>query len=77
VRGRDPHDHRCGRRGWTAVVAVVLAYELATIATMVVLVTAAHAGARALHAHWLDRWGDAAAGALIVSVGAAMAVLGW
>jgi len=63
--------------GWTAVIAVVLAYELATIATMVVLVAAAHAGARALHAPWLDRWGDAAAGALIVSVGAAMAVLGW
>jgi nickel/cobalt exporter len=62
--------------GWNTVGAVVLAYELATIGTMVVLVLAAHAGARALHAPWIDRYGDAIAGALIVSVGAAMAVLG-
>ena len=62
--------------GWHTVGAVVLAYELATIGTMVVLVIAAHAGARALHAPWIDRYGDAIAGALIVSVGAAMAVLG-
>lgn len=63
--------------GWPAVLAVVFAYELATLATMAVLVTAAHAGTRAFHDPWLDRWGDVAAGALIVSVGAAMAVLGW
>lgn len=63
--------------GWPTVIAVVLAYEVATIATMVFLVTAAHAGARAFHAPWLNRWGDAAAGAVIVSVGAAMAALGW
>ncbi len=50
--------------------------EIATIGTMVVLVSSAHAGARALRAAWLDQYGDAAAGALIVSVGAAMAVLG-
>ncbi len=62
--------------GWHTVGAVVLAYELATIGTMVVLVVTAHAGARALHAPWIDRYGDAVAGALIVSVGAAMAVLG-
>ena len=62
--------------GWHTVGAVVLSYELATIGTMVALVTAAHAGARALHAPWIDRYGDAVAGALIVSVGAAMAVLG-
>ncbi len=62
--------------GWPAVAAVVIAYELATIATMVVLVTLAHAGTRALRAPWIDRYGDAIAGAVIVSVGAAMAVLG-
>ena len=62
--------------GWPAVSAVVIAYELATIATMVVLVTLAHAGTRALRAPWIDRYGDAIAGAVIVSVGAAMAVLG-
>ncbi len=63
-------------RGWGAVAAVVVAYEVATIATMVFLVAAAHAGARTLRAPWLDRYGDVAAGALIVTVGAAMAALG-
>ena len=62
--------------GWHTVAAVIVSYELATIATMVILVAVAHAGARAIHAHWIDRYGDAVAGALIVSVGAAMAVLG-
>ena len=62
--------------GWGAVLTVIVAYEVATIATMVVLVTFAHAGARALRATWIDRYGDIAAGALIISVGAAMAVLG-
>ena len=62
--------------GWRAVALVIVAYEIATLATMVALVTTAHAGARALRAPWLDRWGDAAAGALIVMMGTAMAVLG-
>jgi len=31
---------------------------------------------RTLRAAWIDRYGDIAAGALIVSVGAAMSVLG-
>ncbi|HXH38167.1 MAG TPA: hypothetical protein VNN08_06040 [Thermoanaerobaculia bacterium] len=62
--------------GWFAVAAVIIAYEIATIATMVVLVTAAHAGVRAIRAPWFDRYGDATAGALIVCVGAAMAALG-
>jgi hypothetical protein len=62
--------------GWHTVAFVVVAYELATIATMVILVTAAHAGARKLNAPWLDRYGDAVAGAVIVTVGAAMQVLG-
>lgn len=62
--------------GWAAVGAVVVAYEVATLATMVVLVTSAHAGAHALRAAWIDRYGDVAAGALIVVVGASMAVLG-
>jgi len=62
--------------GWPTVIAVVLAYELATIATMVALATTAHAGARAFNATWIDRFGHATAGALIVAVGAAMQVLG-
>jgi nickel/cobalt exporter len=62
--------------GWLTVAAVVITYELATIATMVVLVAAAHAGVRNVRSPWIDRYGHAAAGALIVSVGAAMAILG-
>jgi hypothetical protein len=41
-----------------------------------VLATTAHLGARALRAAWIDRYGDVAAGALIVFVGAAMLALG-
>jgi nickel/cobalt transporter (NicO) family protein len=63
-------------RGWGAVGMVVVAYEIATIATMVVLVSVSLAGVRTLRAAWIDRYGDIAAGALIVSVGAAMNVLG-
>lgn len=63
-------------RGWAAVGAVVLMYEIATIATMVLLVSTALAGVRSLRAPWLDRYGDVAAGALIVTVGAAMSALG-
>jgi hypothetical protein len=63
-------------RGWGAVGAVVVTYEIATIATMVVLVSAAHAGARTFRAGWIDRYGHVAAGALIVSVGAAMSAMG-
>ena len=56
---------------------VVLAYEVATIGTMVLLVLPARAGARVLRAGWLDRYGDAAAGALIAAVGLVVAGLGW
>jgi hypothetical protein len=62
--------------GWHAVAAVVVMYELATIATMVVLVSLAYAGAGTLKAQWLDRYGDVAAGAFIIVVGATVAVLG-
>lgn len=62
--------------GWMTVAFVVLAYEIATIGTMVILVAAAHSGVRALHAPWIDRYGDAVAGAFIIFVGAAMGVLG-
>jgi hypothetical protein len=62
--------------GWLAVAAVIVTYELATIATMVVLVTAAHAGVRGLRAPFLDRFGDAIAGAVIVVVGLTVRALG-
>lgn len=62
--------------GWLAVAAVIVTYELATIATMVLLVTAAHAGVRGLRAPLLDRFGDAIAGAVIVAVGLTVRALG-
>jgi ABC-type nickel/cobalt efflux system permease component RcnA len=58
-------------------VFVVGAYELATIATMVVLVLPARAAAARLRAPWTVRFGDATAGAVIASVGVLVAVLGW
>lgn len=62
--------------GWLAVAAVIVTYELATIATMVVLVTAAHPGVRGLRAPLLDRFGDAIAGGVIVVVGLTVRALG-
>lgn len=62
--------------GWGAVAAVVISYEIATIATMVILVAGAHAGAQTPRGQWIDRYGHAAAGALIVSVAVVVALLG-
>ncbi len=62
--------------GTLRTLGVVLLYEAATLATMVGLVLPARAGARALRLPWLDHWGDATAGALIVVVGVTVAVLG-
>jgi nickel/cobalt exporter len=62
--------------GWPTLITVILAYELATIGTMVVMVTIAHASARTLRAPWLDRYSDAIAGGVIVFVGAMVRVWG-
>lgn len=62
--------------GWPLLVAVIVAYEIGTIASMSILVVTAHAGARALRLHVLDHYGDAVAGALIVTVGVAVKFLG-
>lgn len=62
--------------GAASAAGVVLAYEVATVGTMVLLVVLAHAGARALQWRWLDRWGDGAAGGIIAAVGTVMAVTG-
>jgi hypothetical protein len=56
--------------------AVVLLYEVATLATMLLFVLPARAGARMLRAQWLDRYGDAAAGGVIAAVGLAVTMLG-
>ena len=62
--------------GAAAVAAVILTYEIATIGTMVALVLLSHHGAERLHFTWLDRFGQATAGAVIVMVGSAMVWLG-
>jgi nickel/cobalt exporter len=60
------------------LVGLILIYEVATIATMVGIVLLAHSGAvKGLQAPWLDRYGDALAGGLIVATGVAVAILGW
>lgn len=56
---------------------IVLLYETATLATMAALVLPARSGARHLRAAWLDRYGDAAAGAVIAAVGVVVSGLGW
>jgi hypothetical protein len=58
----------------TVVVAVV--YETATIAAMLALVLTAHLGASAARGRWIERWGDGAAGALVIAAGVASMVLG-
>lgn len=62
--------------GWSATIAVVAAYETATIGTMVLLVLPARAAASALRGSWVDRWGDALAGGVVVLVGVMVAELG-
>ena len=55
---------------------VVCAYEVATIATMVVLVLPARAAVNRVRAPWVARYGAAAAGAVIAAVGVLVAALG-
>ena len=62
--------------GWAAVGGVVLVYEAATIAAMIVLVGVAVAGVRTMRFPFLDRFGDAVAGGLILTTGGVLAVLG-
>jgi hypothetical protein len=63
-------------RGTATVVAVIVTYELATIGTMVLLVLISHRGAQRLNFAWIDRFGQAVAGAVIVMIGSAMVWLG-
>ena len=62
--------------GARSATGVVFLYEIATIATMVLLVLPARAGARALRWQWLERWADAAAGVVIAVVGLCVVSLG-
>jgi nickel/cobalt transporter (NicO) family protein len=60
-----------------ATVAIVVVYELATIGTMVALAAIARAGAARIRGHWVEHYGDATAGGLIVATGVVVALLGW
>jgi hypothetical protein len=60
-----------------ATLAIVLVYELATVGTMVTLAVLARAGATAIRGRWVERYGDSAAGGLIVATGIVVAALGW
>jgi nickel/cobalt transporter (NicO) family protein len=62
--------------GWTTTLAVVAAYELATIVTMVALVLPARAAIRTVRAGWADEWGDALAGAVVAGAGIVVMGLG-
>lgn len=63
--------------GGARAFGIVLIYEVATIATMVLLVLPARAGARALRAAWLERYAHATAGGVIAMVGVVVTALGW
>jgi putative Mn2+ efflux pump MntP len=63
--------------GVARTLVVVSAYEAATIATMVVLVISAAAAVSRVQSSWLNRYSDAAAGAVIAIVGIVVAALGW
>lgn len=58
-------------------IAIVVAYEIATVGAMVALVSLAHSGARLFKGQWIERYGDTAAGALIVATGVMVAILDW
>lgn len=58
-------------------VTIVVAYEVATVGAMVALVSLAHSGARLFKGQWIERYGDTAAGALIVATGVMVAILDW
>lgn len=62
--------------GWSAVIAVIVVYEIATIGAITVLVHTAHAGARQVRFAWVDRYGDAVAGAMILAVGTLVTLIG-
>jgi hypothetical protein len=62
--------------GWTWTLAVVAAYEAATIGTMVLLVLPARAAAGLARGAWADRYGDALAGAVVALVGIVVVSLG-
>lgn len=63
--------------GVVRTAAIVAAYELATIGTMIGLVVPACAAVTRIRVPWAARYGDAIAGLVIASVGVLVAALGW
>ena len=63
--------------GPARVVALVIIYELSTLAAMVAFVLPARAGVNVVKARWLDQYGDATAGAVIAAAGLLVIGLGW
>ena len=63
--------------GTLRTTVVVTAYELATVATMVALVLPAAAAAKRVTGHWVEHYGDAAAGCVIAAVGVLVTAMGW
>jgi putative Mn2+ efflux pump MntP len=62
--------------GWASTLAVVAAYEVATIGTMVALVLPTRAAIGRVRGAWADRWGDAVAGGVVAFVGVVVMSLG-
>ena len=61
-----------------AALAIVVVYEVATVGTMVTLVVLSRAGAGAMfQGEWAKRYGDTAAGGLIVATGIVVGLIGW
>jgi ABC-type nickel/cobalt efflux system permease component RcnA len=58
-------------------ISIVMAYEVATVGSMVALVGLAHSGAKLFRGKWIERYGDGMAGGLIVATGIMVAVLDW
>jgi hypothetical protein len=58
-------------------IAIIVAYEVAAVGAMVVLVALAHSGAQLFKSRWIERYGDSVAGALIVATGVMVAILDW
>ncbi len=58
-------------------ISIVVAYEVATVGAMVVLVAVAQSGAQLFKGKWIERFGDPIAGGLIVATGIMVAILDW
>ena len=57
-------------------IGIVVVYEAATIGTMVGLTVLARAGSSVIRGRWVERYGDSAAGGLIIATGIAVALIG-